>query len=326
MHMIVVAPDKFKGTLTARQTGDIIADVLRSRGLDAHVFPMADGGEGTCAVFERFIPQINCVESSSFHPEGSIVHRSTYGLGIELLKSLRKGATCLAIGGTRTADGGAGLLQALGYKFLREDGSEILQPMCPCLLLSVAAVQPPDSLPFGLDSLIGLADVEASLLPPGLSAMDFLTQKGADEEDKRIIFKALKNLENMLGTGGKYAGAGGGLGYALETVLGAQVEAGAPFIGRHVLPAQDVDAVFTGEGALDFQTAGGKVVHFLAKYALLHSAPLWVLAGTVHPSAEYSHAYGCVPWGSSVPENPAEALRQLAVKACIDYEKLKAYD
>ncbi len=321
--MIVVSPDKFKGTLSAHQAGQIMAGVLRAHGLDAQVFPMADGGEGTRSVIEHTMFDVRCVESCSIPAEGSILTRSTYELGLQLIENLRRGITCQAIGGTCTADGGTGLLQALGYKFLRRDGSEIKSHMCPALLTEVSDIKKPDSLPFELDRLIGLADVEASLLPPGLSAMDFLTQKGAGPEDKEVIFYALRNLESILGPGGKFAGAGGGLGYALQTALGARVISGAEFIGSHILPAFNVEAVFTGEGAADFQTAGGKVVGFLERYAQEHDAPLWVLAGTVHPDTHYEHAYGCVPWGAPVPENPAEALRLLTEKAVIDFENYK---
>jgi glycerate kinase len=155
-----VAPDKFKGTLTAAEAADIIATAIRETFPRANVteFPQADGGEGTCEALTR-------ARSGEFHrvkvrgPLGDDVEAtfgmagrtafmemasasglqlvpearrnplvtSTYGFGQLIRAAIDAGATTIiaGIGGSATNDGGTGMAEALGAKFFAEDGSEM---------------------------------------------------------------------------------------------------------------------------------------------------------------------------------------------------------
>lgn len=292
---ILIAPDKFKGTLSATEVTDIIADTLREHtDLNLLRCPMADGGEGT--------PHILCghkvIVSHDYigrqcYGDTPVMHRSSYPLGEAVQQELTTGNPFyIGIGGTATVDGGAGLLQALGAVFHYADGSVIRGRVTPAMLPSVSRIDLPENLRTLLAGRATLLyDVAATLHGPGLSSLDFARQKGATADDIPVICAGLVNLERLLQPA-RHApcdGAGGGVGFALGAIAGADAEQGALAILRSKeIDWQRIALVISGEGRIDRQTAGGKVPQLLRREAEKRGIPFVGIGGYVTPDAAES--------------------------------------
>ena len=158
---VVIASDKFKGSLTATEVAQALAagmlDVLPR--LQTVLLPVADGGDGTVAAAlsagydkitvdavgptgeqvrapyalhgDRAVVELAAVVGLSMLPGGRLdpPRSSTYGLGLVIADAIRRGATTvvLGLGGSASTDGGAGMVQALGARLLDADGHD-LQP------------------------------------------------------------------------------------------------------------------------------------------------------------------------------------------------------
>ncbi len=302
---VLVAADKFKGSLTAVEVAERVTAGLRRVVPDVLVeaLPVADGGDGTVAAaiaagFERREVRVagplgdevtaayalredtavvEMAEASGLQrlPEGVLapLTASTYGSGELLRAALDAGARTIVfgVGGSATTDGGAGMLAALGARFLDGDG----EPVAP-----------------GGGGLAGLASADLSGLDPRLSDVELVLasdvdnpltgpkgapavygpQKGASPDDVTALDAALahfaKVLEQTEGVGARAAeyaaspgaGAAGGIGFG-AMLLGARFRPGIEVM-LDVLgfaPALDrADLVITGEGSLDEQTLHGK--------------------------------------------------------------------
>lgn len=305
--MILIAVDKFKGSLTADEAAEAIADGILAAGIEETVTicPMADGGEGT--------PDTVCgspVVRSSDHvgwnnsalARKPILNRSSYPLGQYLMQeygprsrqdSLGDKTTdgsrkiWIAIGGTLTSDGGAGMLQALGMRFYDAEGRKITVPVTPRMLVDVSRVEmSKEDREYWRERLRALSDVEASLTGPGLSALDFADQKGATPEDIEIIRRGLKRFAGLAAPSksSPIDGAGGGIGFAISSVLGCPYCNGAETILQSKkINWKEISLVITGEGRIDRQTCGGKVVDTVRRAAESHGVRCVAVGGYVIP-------------------------------------------
>lgn len=322
--LIVAAPDKFKGTLTAREVAAVvkrvIADVMPTA--QVRVCPMADGGEGTARVLAgsmnldsvtEYIPDaLGHSTPTEYFTDGKTValdssavvglqrigperrdpmRSSTYPLGELLVRLINEGAEqiYLGIGGTATVDGGAGLLQALGVQFYDFSGREMPSPIRACDLADIFSAE----FPAGVHDIVrrivtGLADVDVPLE----GSMDYAPQKGVTQEQMPQLRHALANYQQVIdealhapGAPTPWAGAGGGLGYALGRVLGCGMRSGAETVldtYRLFDSGQGApELIITGEGCLDRQTLAGKVVWRICCEATARDIPVLVLAGHV---------------------------------------------
>lgn len=323
--MLLIAPDKYKGTISATEAAGIIASAIRS---ECMVSPMADGGEGTAellcrgkewetrntnelsGVSHRGIYYYNphtcevIIDSSAVIGLQSIDRRhhdllkaSSAPLGKVVRILLENGCrmVTIGIGGTSTCDGGAGFLEALG------DFSSYRS------------------------RLRGLSDVQVPLLAPEgeASALMFAPQKGATAEMMPRLRQKLSEAIAKYGPAiSPFDGAGGGVGYALASVIGCEVVPGAQFVlDSYAIDWSRVDLVITGEGCYDCQSATGKVVYTLYKNARLHGIPTVVLPGTTNFKTD-SHINPSgmiiIPCDRFLPRSPltaqvaAERLRMAA--------------
>ncbi|MEG3626721.1 glycerate kinase [Streptomyces poriticola] len=300
---VLVAADKFKGSLTAVEVAERVTAGLRRVVPDVAVeaLPVADGGDGTVAAavaagFERRelrvvgpvgdevtaayalrgdTAVVEMAEASGLQrlPEGVLapLTASTYGSGELLRAALDAGARTIVfgVGGSATTDGGAGMLAALGARFLDGDGRPVAPGGGGLAELATADLS-------GLDpritevELVLASDVDNPLTGPKGAPAVYGPQKGASPEDVRRLDAALVHfagvLEGVLGPrAAEYAaspgaGAAGGIGYG-ALLLGAGFRPGievmldvlgfAPALERAGL-------VITGEGSLDEQTLHGK--------------------------------------------------------------------
>ncbi|WP_309049878.1 glycerate kinase [Streptomyces sp.] len=300
---VLVAADKFKGSLTAVQVAERVTAGLRRvvPDLDVVTLPVADGGDGTVAAavaagFERrettvtgplgepvtaafalrgTTAVVEMAEASGLQllPSGVFapLTATTYGSGELLRAALDAGATTLVfgVGGSATTDGGAGMLAALGARFLDASGEPVGPGGAPLADLATADLSGLDPR-FAEVELILASDVDNPLTGPKGAPAVYGPQKGASPEDVRTLDAALAHyatvLEKAIGARAAEAavapgaGGAGGIGYG-ALILGASFRPGIELM-LEVLgfaPAlEKATLVITGEGSLDEQTLHGK--------------------------------------------------------------------
>jgi glycerate kinase len=300
---VLVAADKFKGSLTAVEVAERVTAGLRRvvPDLEAEALPVADGGDGTVAAavaagFERREVRVagplgdevtaayalrgdtavvEMAEASGLQrlPAGVFapLTASTYGSGELLRAALDAGARTIVfgVGGSATTDGGAGMLSALGARFVRADGEPVAPGGGGLAELASADLSGLDPR-LGEVELVLASDVDNPLTGPKGAPAVYGPQKGASPEDVEALDAALahfaKVLEETVGArAAEYAvspgaGAAGGIGYG-ALLLGAGFRPGIEVM-LEVLgfaPALErADLVITGEGSLDRQTLHGK--------------------------------------------------------------------
>jgi glycerate kinase len=313
---VLIAPDKFKGTLPAPEVAAALARGWRSvRPADeVMLLPMADGGDGTLAVLAQAwpgsdwvaVPTVDAVGTprpgrflrsgdtaavelaetcgiaglSPLDPLGA----HTIGLGIVLAAALRCGAHILvvALGGSASTDGGCGALSALGAQLVGTGG---LLPVGGRGLTRLATVRADRLVPLPPGGVRVLVDVRAPLFGPSGAAYGFGPQKGATEAQVGALDRGLRHLAAVLGTDPDQPGCGaaGGTGYGLAH-WGAELVPGARTIAELTgLPdaVRRADLVITGEGRFDAGSLTGKVCGYVLQAAAARGVPALVVAGSV---------------------------------------------
>jgi glycerate kinase len=328
---LLIAPDKFKGTLTASQAAEAISRGLKRCRSDwcTTLFPIADGGEGTTdmllaannAFTRATLPTLDPLlrsrnaevaisgDTAVFESAAAIglsylqaEHRdpwkaSSRGVGALLMSTIERGAKriLIGLGGSATNDGGLGMAAALGWRFLDAHGRDI-EPL-PANFTSIRKVVRPEG-PIGAD-VIGLCDVTNPLLGEKGASCVFGPQKGL--RDPLALDFALKQMADLVSaeTGidhreDKGAGAAGGLGYGLLTFCDATLTPGFDCIARLAgLEAiiQKSDVVLTGEGKIDRQTLFGKGPAELARMARRYGKPVAAFCGVVEQEVEWGDVF-----------------------------------
>jgi len=267
---VVVAPDKFKGSLTAQQVASHIAAGLRRfmPTADVRLAPVADGGDGTLAavvsrgyslvrvavsgptgrpVDAAFAKRaetavVELAEASGLRrlPGGrpDAMHASSRGTG-ELMRAALD-AQCkqiiVGLGGSACTDGGAGMLQALGVRLLDTHGGEL--GAGGAALKALHAVDLGGLDPRLSDARIVLAsDVDNPLFGPHGAAAVYSPQKGATVKEVALLDNALRRWAGVLAQASgrdmshrKGAGAAGGVGFGALAVLDAELRPGIELI------------------------------------------------------------------------------------------------
>lgn len=345
---ILVAPDKFAGTLTAVEAAEAIATGWRRRAPEDEIdlAPMADGGPGFVDVLQATLggdllavtvrgpldeptPATLLVRDTTAYVESAQAcglhltgterpeDATTYGVGELVRAAVDAGArrVVVGLGGSGTTDGGAGLLAALGAT------ADVPLDRGVAGLAGITRVDLP-----ALDvELVAATDVDNPLTGLFGAAKVFGPQKGITEDRLPAVDGWLQDLaaatdrKVALAEG---AGAAGGLGFAL-LLLGATREPGIGLVaGAHRLGerARVADLVLTGEGAFDYSSRAGKVPYGVAEVAAEALRPCVVLAGQVHVGSREMRALGIESAYSLVDAvgeqrafaDPAGALADLA--------------
>jgi len=322
---VLVAADKFKGSLTAVEVAERITAGVRGVRADVEVasLPVADGGEGTVEAavaggFERHevevtgplgapvnaafalrgeVAVVEMAEASGLQlmPPGvtAPLTATTYGTGELLLAAVDAGARSivLGVGGSASTDGGAGMLSALGARFLDVDGDPVPHGGGPLREMVSADLS-------GLDDRLGsvqvvlASDVDNPLTGPKGAAAVYGPQKGAGEEDVAVLDTALSHFVSVMGESvgpraaevadAPGAGAAGGIGYGALIGLDAAFRPGIEVL-LEVLGFSDAlqraDVVITGEGSLDAQTLHGKAPAGVAAAAGKEGKPVYAVCG-----------------------------------------------
>jgi glycerate kinase len=284
---VLVAPDSFKGTMSATDVATAIGLGLKAGGFEVDLCPTADGGEGTLDALRgplgaelrtamvtdplgRTVEasfglggRVAIVETAAASGLGLVspgerdaVAASTAGTGELILEAVRGGAETvyLGVGGSATTDGGAGAIRAI-----KRGGG------------------------LGRARVIVLCDVRT---PFEDAARVFGPQKGAGAEEVRRLSARLGAVARGLERdprGIPMTGAAGGLSGGLWAAFGAELVPGASFVldavhfDRRMRSAR---AVVTGEGKLDQQSLVGKAVSEIATRARQAGVPCFAIVGT----------------------------------------------
>ena len=228
---------------------------------------------------------------------------STYGMGEAIKAAIAQGATqiTLSIGGSATNDGGAGMLQVLGYSFFDAAGEQMPAPICGGDLQRVVAVVAPGDKLQGVEFRV-ICDVTNPLLGEMGATAVYGPQKGADAQALVKLEAGLANYalvaEKCFGVAPQMkeypgAGAAGGVGYAGLVFLGAELVPGWKFFAGITSLEESVrwaDLVITGEGSLDSQSLSGKVVSGVINLAAKYNKEVAVFCGVSKLSPEEMEA------------------------------------
>ncbi len=329
---VVVAIDSFKGSLSSVSAGNAVKEAVLKVNSSAEVtvYPLADGGEGTVdALYEglggelqnvtvtgtlgdkvnaqySILPDkvtavmemasaagITLVPMSQRNP----LNATTFGVGEMIKDAIRKGCRrfVIGIGGSATNDGGVGMLSALGFEFIDENGKYIENGARG--LENLKIIKTENALPELKECSFSIAcDVTNPLCGAyGCSAV-FGPQKGADSKMIADMDGWLLNYSDLARlVSGKAdkdypgVGAAGGLGFAFHTFLNAELQSGVKIVLQetHLEDAiKNADIIVTGEGRLDSQTAMGKAPIGVAKLAKKYGKKVIAFSGCVSEDAE----------------------------------------
>jgi glycerate kinase len=271
---ILVAPDKFKGSLSACEVAQGIATGLRDILPDAIIetIPVADGGEGTAEVIgdacggewitcaahdalgraftaryiwldERALAVMEMSEAAGLWRiaphERDPLRANTYGVGEMLCGAAGRGAReiIIGLGGSATNDGGFGMARALGFRFLDKEGAELTGPVSD--LLKLQQIAPPRDL--APPRVIAAVDVKNPLLGERGATRTFGPQKGATPEQLASLEAALGRLADIVARDlgcnfreSSGAGAAGGLGFGLRSFCGATIRPGFDLVAEMI--------------------------------------------------------------------------------------------
>ncbi|MCW2132033.1 glycerate kinase [Arthrobacter sp. VKM Ac-2550] len=339
---VLLAPDKFKGSLSASEVAHWLETGLTGSNPEAIScvsLPLADGGDGsvqaalhagfspytvpvtgptgipatTTVAFNGSVAVIEVATTSGLQmlPPGRLapLGSSSVGFGQAIHAALGRNPqqVVLALGGSASTDGGAGMLSALGMRFLDASGTQFVPSGGN--LADIARIDPTGVLSLGTVDLVAANDVQNPLLGPLGAASVYGPQKGATPDDVLRLEAGLANLVRRLdeagwpgtdcaGTPG--AGSAGGLGFA-AMLLGARMASGADFfldLLDFERALENCDLVVTGEGKMDEQTLSGKLPLIVARRA----APVPVVAVVGHNALA----------GDRLPEHGIESIHALS--------------
>lgn len=303
----LVAPDSFKGMLSAAEAAQSISDGLERAGWSCEAMPVADGGEGTLETVanklglelvphkvpgplgeevtakygintDRKLAVVEMAEACGLGlvaPERrNPTKATTQGVGELIRAAMKNGArqVVVAAGGSATCDAGRGALEALGAVFEKDSVDlRVVKKLLRGVTLRVAC------------------DVTSPLIGPQGAAQVYAPQKGATEKDVAQLERRLKKFAHLAEqvTGRNpvdrsMAGAGGGLAGGLWAFAGAELKLGS----KLVLELLDLNSALlasrfavTGEGSLDSQTLAGKACAQVATAARQRGVPCSAIVG-----------------------------------------------
>jgi glycerate 2-kinase len=325
---VVVAPDKFAGTMTAVEAARAIATGWRRRLPDPEIdeVPLSDGGPGFVDVLHAALggdlvavtvpdPYGESVPATILRVGDTAYVESAQAVGLHLTQpadrrpmvgssrgvgdlvraAIEAGARRVVVGagGSATNDGGAGLLAALGATArggVLDAGPEGLAG------LEAVDIAPARNLAESVE-LVLASDVDHQLLGLVGATKAFGPQKGLSEEELLVVDGRLQTFAELVDrkvAAAKGAGAAGGIGYAL-LLLGAARRPGVELVAEAVDLTgrlRGADLVITGEGAFDFSSRSGKVPYGVAQIAAEQLVPCIALAGQVLVGAREMRALG----------------------------------
>ncbi len=356
---IAIVCDSFKGSLAPLDVAEEIKAGFSRVFPEADYLclPMADGGEGTvealvqgtdgelvhCSVTGPLGTSVPAFFGISGNGKTAIIEMAaaaglpllkpeeynplrttTYGVGELVRAALDRGCThiILGLGGSATNDGGAGFAQALGARFLDQNGQELPPGGAALARLADVDLSSIDKRLSGV-TLEGACDVISPLTGPQGASYVFGPQKGASPADVTCLDEALAHYARILSKRcGKDvaavpgAGAAGGLGAGLLAFTDARLRPGVEIVSDQLrldTRFRDVDLVITGEGRMDGQSAQGKAPMGVAQVAKAHGLPVIAIVGSTGVGVDKMHQVGIGAFFDTVPR--PEALPDVLAQA-----------
>ncbi len=371
---IIAAPDSYKGSLTAMEAAEAMAEAVLE--IDSHMevlmLPAADGGEGTMTAMVnatggklvvqcvedplgREIPAcygvlgdgktcvIEIAEASGLtllkDSERNPLIASSYGTGELIRHALDAGYRrfIIGLGGSATNDGGAGMLEALGMKFLDRSGKILARgggALSELAQIDIAGFDPRIA-----ESTFRIAcDVENPLIGENGASAVFGPQKGASSETVRQLDDNLRNfadvVEEVTGVAlhqKKGAGAAGGAGGAMQAFFAGDMQRGVDVVLEAIAFKAHLklaDLILTGEGKTDHQTLSGKTPLGIAEACKKAGKPVILISGMVESASKsllepyFTEIHSIVDADVSAELAIVDAFHQLKIKT---QKVVKAY-
>lgn len=335
---ILVAIDSFKGSLSSVEVSNAIETGIKEADASIEVIkaPMADGGEGTVeaivsstkgeiihtkvhdplgreidayygilgngktAVIEMALASgITLLKEEEKNP----LITTTYGTGELILDALNRGCRdfIIGIGGSATNDGGSGMAEALGVKFLDDKKKKI--DCCGGDLSNLKSIDISNIDKRIKESKFVVAcDVDNPLWGVNGASYVYGPQKGASDDMVVKLDSALYNYNEIIkkdlgkNVGEvKGSGAAGGLGAGILAFLDGELKSGINIVMKKINLEEKIvesDLVITGEGKIDDQTKNGKVPYGVAKLSKKYDKKVIVIAGSIEDEGYINHKYG----------------------------------
>ncbi len=340
---VLLAPDSFKGCLTSKEVCAAMSEGIKkySENIEVLQFPSSDGGEGFCDCMRNIFGG-EVIEREVTYPLGdkgnasfvylsdtktafiemasasglmlvpkekrNVLQSSTKGTGELIKEALKLGAKTivLGLGGSATNDCGMGLLHSLGVRFLDSAGFE-LKPVAESLG-KVQYVVKNNFIDISNVKFIAACDVKNPLCGENGAANVFARQKGASDEDVELLDIAAAHFATKLNIDPDLSGAGaaGGVGAAVLSVLNGEYVSGASLLvnsEKFSNALSQADLLITGEGNTDSQTAYGKLVSVVATAAKSYGVKTVVLSGGLSEGYEYLRDFGVTEFRSLIDKN-----------------------
>lgn len=360
---VLIAMDSFKGSVSSIEGSAAIAAGIKEvyQHADIKVIPLADGGEGTVESLVKATGGtfVTIPVTGPLHEEIEAIYgilgdrktavieiaaacglplipdeqrnpliTTTYGVGELILDAFKKGCQdfVIGLGGSATNDGGIGMLQALGFRFLDSENKEVGSG--GQALNDIHRIDDKNIHPAVENAIFKVAcDVTNPLFGEKGAAYIFGPQKGATPEMIAELDRGLRNFAEVAARelnqdiqSIEGAGAAGGLGAAFLGFLRAELNSGIELVlesigmEEHI---QGMDIVLTGEGKLDGQTSMGKTALGVARMAKRYGIPVIALAGSVTEEASDLNGLGITSYFSVLtkPMLLSEAMHPEAAMA-----------
>ena len=334
---VVSAIDSFKGSMTSLEVSEAFEKGVKKIFKDINFIkvPLADGGEGTVqALIDNLSGKLVSIkvkdplmhEIDSFYgisgdgktaiievaaasglPLISLEHRNpmkanTYGTGELIKDAIKNGCRefIIGLGGSATNDAGMGMLSALGYIFLDENGNELF-PNGENLMKIRDINQSNIEKDLLECKFLVACDVDNPFYGENGAAYVYAKQKGATDTNIKDLDDGLINFSKVIFDKMKVdiseisgAGAAGGLGGAFLSFLNSELKSGIDIIIEKINLEEvikNADYVITGEGRLDFQSAMGKTPVGVSKLAKKYNIPVIAIGGSV--ADDIDNIYEC---------------------------------
>lgn len=337
---ILIAPDSYKECLTAREVAGAIIKGIKRVLPDAECLslPVADGGEGTIdailgtvqgkrirkevtgpagkktracygIIKDGRVALIEMAEASGL----MLIDRnrrnpsmtSSYGTGELIIDALDKGIEkmIIGLGGSATVDCGAGMAQALGYRFYDVEGNLIRKKITGGMLDRISGIDKTGILPgIRKTRITAASDVENKLCGRNGAARIFGPQKGATPEMVEMLERNLRHFTGVvkkdLGMdilNIKGGGAAGGMGAGLAAFTNAKMKSGIDLVLKTIKfekKAAGVDLIITGEGQIDAQSSTGKALSGISAIGKKLGVPVVAIGGNIGDDAHRLFAKG----------------------------------
>ena len=334
---VVAAIDSFKGSMTSLEVAAAFEKGVKKVYKDAEFIkiPLADGGEGTVKalidnldgkmvnikVKDPLMRDIDSFYGISGDGKTAVIEMAaasglpllspdernplkatTFGTGELIKDALEKGCRefIIGIGGSATNDAGTGMLSALGYIFLDENGNE-LEPNGENLINIKSFKDDKVMKEVSEAKFLIACDVDNPFYGTNGAAHVYGKQKGATSSIIKILDDGMRNFSNVIEKIKKTdisnisgSGAAGGLGGAFTAFFNSELKPGIDIITEKIELENKIngsDYVITGEGRIDFQSAMGKTPSGVAKLAKKYGIPVIAIGGSVDD--EIGNIYDC---------------------------------